>query len=88
MNVTNALCPQCKKVVTFVRQGNFNRCPECGTMYQLAEWRHPLDYQEPRRSELGEFFGQLLKAVLIMVAVGVVVLGVAFAGCAVLLIHH
>lgn len=88
MNGDTALCPQCKKVVRFERQVNFNRCPECGAVYPFAERRGPLDYRESNRSEAGEFLGQLAKALLILVAVGVVGLAIAFAGCAVLLRGH
>ena len=88
MNVNTALCPQCRKVATFVRQGNFNRCSECGAMYQLADWGNPPGPPVSQRSEVGQFFIQLAKAVLIMLALAVVLLGVAFAGCAALVLRH
>lgn len=81
MNDTKALCPKCQNVVQFEREGNYNRCPACGSMYLLTQWRHAAD--EPRREEpsFAKFFGLLIKTVLIMVAILVVGVAVLFAGC-------
>jgi hypothetical protein len=91
MDLTNALCPNCRKTVTFVREGNFNRCPECGAMYRLSpQWRGA----QPRRGDdsagllFGQFLSLLFKTLLIMVAVVVVGVSVLFAGCLLTLSHH
>jgi hypothetical protein len=57
-------------------------------MYQLADWGNPPGPPVSQRSEVGQFFIQLAKAVLIMLALAVVLLGVAFAGCAALVLRH
>ncbi len=86
MNDTRALCPNCKNVVQFERAGDYNRCPDCGAMYRLAQWQSPAEVQKRERRQegtaIGEILGLFAKAILIMVAVALVGLAVAFAGCA------
>jgi transposase-like protein len=84
-----AYCPGCKSEVAFEHVGGgLCRCPTCGFQYQLAEARTLTDHGSG--SGTGEVFGMLLKAFLIVMALAVVGLGVAFAGCALLLggSHH
>jgi hypothetical protein len=88
MNDTRALCPNCRNVVEFVRDGNYNRCPVCGSMYQLAQWRSPVDRQENSATGIGGLLGLLAKTILIMVAVVLVGMAVVFAGCALVIGGH
>lgn len=81
MSSTRAICPQCKGEVVFETLGQTKRCPACGFAYQLSPAFAP-PAGEP--SALMEFAVMLGKVLLIMAALGLVGIGIFFAGCALL----
>ena len=87
MNEPKLICPRCKKEMALVLDGRFPTCPECGMRFQYRVKGGGAD--EASKSDLwdgiGDFFGALLKVILIMGTIAVVGLAVLFAGCAVLL---
>jgi transposase-like protein len=81
MSSTRAICPQCKAEVVFEAHGHTKRCPACGFAYQVSPAFAP-PAGEP--SALMEFAVMLGKVLLIMAALGLVGIGIFFAGCALL----
>jgi len=85
MNGSKSLCPQCRKEVSFVKQGRLARCPACGFQYELSE----PPYLEPfagNPNPAGNPFLQFLKmagiVVLVVLGAGALLLGVLYVGCA------
>jgi hypothetical protein len=85
MNAPAAICPQCQKQVSFIKDEQTARCPECGFQYQL---------QPPRidASGYGDGAARPMSAwkalgIVLLIMVGIFVVGVAvlFAGCALML---
>ena len=77
-----AFCPQCKNEVSFAQSGNTRRCPVCGFQYEIGG----AHAREGSSSPDGiSALGLVLRFVLILVALVVVALGVAFVGCAMLM---
>ena len=80
MNESNAYCPRCGKMVTFLKASAVATCPACGFKYELSEPRLPA---EPSLGSAAiGVLGVLLRVFLIMVVLAVVTLAVVFAGCA------
>jgi hypothetical protein len=86
MNV--AECPHCREPVTFIREGNYYRCPKCGNMFQFSHRRAPEAGDPISASGFWPVFGLVVKTLLIMLAVVVVFIGLAFAGCMIALRQH
>ena len=78
MNQPKAFCPGCKSEVVFVTNAGTSQCPRCGFSYAQSEAR-PATTTEPP-AVLG-LVGAVFRVLLIMVAVVVVGLAIAFAGC-------
>lgn len=80
-----AFCPRCQKEVAFIKAGSACRCPLCGFQYET---------QQAGRSERSvapgvvSGIGIFLRFVLILAAIVMVFLGVAFIGCVALLKGH
>ena len=88
MNVTIALCPNCHKEVAFTREANFKVCPECGSMYPITPPPIPRNVRpDSPQGFFGVALGMFLKTLLIMAAVVVVVISIAFAGCVLAITH-
>lgn len=84
MNQSKAFCPGCKKDVVFESIGNASRrCPLCGFQFELSKPGPQVKYWES--SGLSELLMVLCKVALVLVALVVVGLAVAFAGCALML---
>jgi hypothetical protein len=85
MSNANALCPQCKNEVSFVKQGHVAKCPECGFQYGLSEPPYLGSFQ-PGADRPGNPFLQFIKlmavALLVLLGLGAVLAGIFFAGCA------
>ena len=86
MNDHKALCPGCKTEAVFANVGGgMRKCLSCG--FQFSASPAPPPIASSAWSGVEETFRILIKAFLIMLAVVVVGLAVAFAGCAILLGH-
>lgn len=86
MNQAESLCPGCKGEVVFQNiGGSVYRCPRCGFQYQLSVASESAG--SSAASAAGHAFMVLLKVFFFMVALVVVGLGVAFAGCALMRFH-
>ena len=88
MNDTRALCPNCQNTVQFERVGEYNCCPVCGAKYQLAQWGRERKKHADSDTSFGELLRMFLKAILILASIVVVIIGIAFAGCLVLMSPH
>jgi hypothetical protein len=83
MNAPTAICPQCQKQVSFIKDGQFARCPECGFQYRLEPPRIDTRGYEPERpAHWTDALKALAIVFLIMAGIVVVGIGVLFAGCA------
>ena len=85
MSNANALCPQCKNEVGFVRQGRVARCPVCGFQYGLSKPPYPGSFQrdaERTGNPFVQFVKLLVVAALVLLGLGAVLAGIFFAGCA------
>lgn len=86
MDSSPAFCPGCRKEVVFQQLDRLRICPVCGFQYQQSA---PGVLKEPTEpSPLFEILGVLGKTLLFIVAVGVVGIGLLFAGCAILSKMH
>jgi hypothetical protein len=83
MNEPNAFCPGCKTEAVFGNVGGARQCLSCG--YQFPVSGAPPSIGLTAWSGVEETFRILFKAFLIMLAIAIVGLAVAFAGCALML---
>ena len=80
MNTRMAFCPRCHKETVFLEKGNVRQCSACGAYFE--QMNRPFVDQSSVGGEVMSFFQVLFRAVLIIIAIGVIGLGVLFAGCA------
>ncbi len=80
METPTAICPRCKGDVHFVEEAGTKRCPSCGFQFPLSN-PAPALADPPPRSGVAEFIICLLKATAVVVGIGLLLLGIAFAGC-------
>lgn len=79
MNGQMAFCPRCRKDTVFLQKGNVRQCSACGAYFELMT--QPFVDRSSVGGEVMSFFQVLFRAVLIIIAIGVIGLGVLFAGC-------
>ena len=85
MNQPLAICPQCKNEVAFVTTGGFRKCPHCG--FQFAVSAAPPVLEPSHSSDVMSVVRVLLICLGVMGALVVVIVGVVFAGCALMMRH-
>ncbi len=73
---SKAFCPNCKKDVVFIKTERQSTCPECGFAYDISS---PVGAVE-ESGGMG-VLGVVIRTLLIMAAIVVIGLAVAFAGC-------
>jgi len=82
MSAPVAFCPRCRKEVAFIKAGSACRCPLCGFQYETQQAGKTERSVAPG---VVSGIGIFLRFVLILAAIVMVFLSVAFVGCVALL---
>jgi predicted amidophosphoribosyltransferase len=80
MEAPTAICPHCKNDVRFIEEAGTKRCPSCGFQFPLSV-PPPVSSYSKSKSPAREFLVALLKAVAVVVGLGIFLLGILYAGC-------
>jgi len=78
METPTAICPRCKSDVHFVEEAGTKRCPSCGFQFPLSK-PPPVSADPASRSAALEFVFCVLKAMAVVAAIGVLLLGILYA---------
>src|SRR5258706_10652112 len=80
METPTAICPSCKRDVRFVEEAGTKRCPLCGFQFPMSA-PPPIVNDRNSTSPAQQFFVAFLKALGVVIALGILLISILYAGC-------